>query len=366
VQAQQTITPVLDLKLGELQVTVESAPGQTASDALVNIVRHGDPASASVTINFGGGSHFVLAPGRYDIYTEYQGVRKVTSDVEVQTAQTTQQAVNLGSGSVHYDVFAYNGKAAYPDGLIVYAYRPDDHQTAIGQSLFRSPFNLLLPAGTYDLLFKYGLGDSAGGGGELQDWESGVEVQSGEAISLTHNFHLGEAQIDIVEAAGKPADVGLTTYYIYRAGDRSMSVAQGLFVNTGKFQLPVGNYEVIVLYFNTNLDKVNPPARLQIAEGQQSSAAINLHAGRIQIQVNDAPGQATDKNRVVAYAYPAGKREAVSASAIYINPLTLIVPAGVPFDVDISLDTGKHLILTNQIVQEGQTITVQVNASDFK
>ncbi len=367
VQAQQTITQALDLKLGGLQVTVESAPGQTSgSDTFVTIVRHGDPASASVDFSFGGVNNFVLPPGRYDIYTEYQGVRKMISNVEVQTTQITQQSVNLGSGSLHYDVFAYAGQVAYPDNLTVYAYRPDDHQTVIGQALFRSPFDLLLPAGTYDILFDYGLGHSAGAGGDLKDWETGVVVQSGQAISLTHNFHLGEAQIDVVEAAGKPADTNLTTFYIYRPGDRSSSVAQGLFANTDKFQLPPGQYEVVAQYYTTDLDKINPPTILQVTEGQSSSVSINLHAGRVEVQVNDAPGQITDKNRVTAYAYPVGKRDSSFASVVYVNPLSLIVPAGVPFDVDIALDNGQHLTLSNQVVQEGQALTLNVNVSDFK
>jgi hypothetical protein len=365
VQAQQTTNQTLDLHLGGLQISVESAPGQTASDAFVTIVRHGDPASASVAFSFGGTNNFVLPPGLYDIYTEYQGVRKTITNVEVQTAQVTPQTVNLGSGLLHYDVFAYAGQVAYPDNLLVFAYRPDDHQTVIGQSLFRNPFDMLLPAGNYDLLFKYGLGHSAGGGGELQDWASGVEVQSGETISLTRNFHLGEAQIDIVEAVGKAADVGLTTFYIYRSGDRSTVVAQGLFVNTGKFQLPPGRYEVIAQYFTTDLDKINPPTVWQVTEGQLGTASINLHAGRVQIQVNDAPGQLTDKNRVVGYAYLAGQRDRSISSIVYVNPMSLIVPAGVAVDIDITLD-GKHLTFNNQIVQEGQTLTLNVNASDFK
>ena len=142
-------------------------------------------------------------------------------------------------------------------------------------------------------------------------------------------------------------------------------MAQGLFAATGKFQLPAGDYQVVAKYYTTNIDQSNPPSILHVTEGQASSLSINLHAARVQLQVNDAAG-VVNKDRVVAYAYPAGRRDDNLASSVYVNPMALIVPAGVPFDIDISLDSGKHLILTNQVVPEGQTLTLNVNASDFK
>jgi hypothetical protein len=54
------------------------------------------------------------------------------------------------------------------------------------------------------------------------------------------------------------------------------------------------------------------------------------------------------------------------ASALFKNPLQVIVSGNTPYDLVLTLDSNKKLTIANQTVKEGETLNVIVSANDFK
>ena len=369
VQGGQTASQTLDLQLGALQVTVLSAPGQPVQDngADFRISRSDDPAATTLQYAFGSQKTFVLPPGRYDVKVDYQDVKQTAYGLEVKSGQITQQDINLGSGVVQVNVLSYANQSADKDRLTAYAYRPDDHQTAVGQALFVNPLLMRLPAGTYDIQVKYEPGKARGTTiGMLVQWINGVEVQAGITTTQDFNLHLGVATVSVIEATGKPADTNLLTYYLYPRGQRDTAVAGGLYIDSATFEIPPGSYDIVAHYGDSAFDKFMPATPLEVTEGQSTEQTINLKAGRIRIEVDDAPGQLTDKDRLTARAYPAGQPDSGFATAIYHNPLEFVLQSDTLYDIVIELDNKTQLVLTNQTIKEGDLLELKVNAGDFK
>ena len=368
VQGGQINHQMLDLQLGALQVTVLSAPGQPVQDdAFFRVMHSGDSVEATLQYAWGGRRTFVLPPGHYDVQIEYQAVKQVAYGLEVKPGQTTQQEVNLGSGVLQINTWSYANQPADNNRLIAFAYRPDDHDKPVGQALYMSPLIMRLPAGTYDVQLKYDVGKSKGTAlGTQVPWLNGVEVQSGITNTVDYNFHFGVAKVNVIEATGKPTDNNLLTFYIYPRGQRDTRIGGGLYIDSGTYEIPAGSYDVVAGYSDSAFEKFLPATPLEVTEGQATEVTVNLKAARLHLEVDDAPGQLTVKDRLTVRAYPAGQPDTNFASSGFHNPLDLVLQSDTAYDIVIELDNKTQYTLTNQTIKEGDTLAVTLNTGDFK
>ncbi|MGB8643973.1 MAG: FlgD immunoglobulin-like domain containing protein, partial [Anaerolineae bacterium] len=363
----KTANASIDLALGALQVNLLAAPGNPVNGPTsMQVFRSGDPTQAPVATQNTGVANFVLPSGLYDVQAEYQGVRQFISGVRVETGQTATQEINLGAGSLELNVLAFGGHPADAGGrLTVQAFSPQDHKTAIA-TVFNNPAKLLLPAGNYDIRVIYAVAPlSPNVIGSVEQWVNGITIQPGETVTREDDLQLGAVKLDILEAAGKPAEPQSISLTLYPHGNSVTPAADMISVNSATLQLLPGSYDVIADYAHTTLRKQGPIATVQIAAGQSTAQTIDLRLGRIDIQVYDASGQLVDGNRLSAQAYPAGKRDASFASDSLANPVELILLSDTSYDLVVTLD-GKTVELTGQSVKEGATQVLKLNASDFK
>lgn len=366
VESGKTTAQAIDLGLGELKVSLFLAPDHPVDgSALVQVSQSGDPTHATIAAQYTGVSNFVLPPGLYDVSAEYQGIQQSLYGVRVTAAQTNKQAVDLGAGTLALEVLGYQGKPADANGrLIVRAFRPNDHEKAIATDV-SNPTQLLLPAGTYDLQSSYGSGVTQGAGGATTQWLNGVTVSSGETVSQTLDLHLGQVTLNILEADGKPAQPSNLLLSIYPHGNLTDTVGTILGTSSGTLELPAGSYDAVADYPQTNLLSQGAVATFQVAAGTAGSETINLKLGRITIQVNDASGKPIDPSGLGAQAFTAGTLNVPFSSAYNTNPLELPVRGDTLYDIQVQWN-GKVQTVTGQSVKEGATLTLTLNAADFK
>ena len=167
------------------------------------------------------------------------------------------------------------------------------------------------------------------------------------------------------EAAGKAADPNDLNFDIFRQGDRTRPIASALSTASATLQLPSGVYEVTADYAGARLGQSASLASFEVKEGQSVDTTINLKVGRVQVEIDDAPGRLSAKERVSAQLFPAGQRDQTISSVAATNPLSLVAPAGGSYDIVLQLDT-LQLVLPPLTIGEGVTSTLKVNASDFK
>jgi hypothetical protein len=282
----------------------------------------------------------------------------------VTSALETEREITLGAGTLELVVLGFRGQPADPTGrLIAAVYDPRDHVHALASG-FGNPLSLLVPAGRYDVRIEYGVGLSPPSGGATVAWLRGVEVRAGQATAQTFDLQLGELKLDILEAAGRPAEAANLVFYLTPVGDPATRSATVALLNTATLQLAPGSYEVIADYAGTGLLRAGPVATVQVKEGESLAQSIDLKLARLRVEVYDAPGRLSAV-AASAWAYPAGTR-ADSFAAVYgQNPLELIVRAESAYDVVVRLD-GKELVLEGVALGEGATQVRQVQAGDFK
>jgi len=343
VEAGQTRTHPIDLHLGELDVTVLSAPGQSVTEnASVQVIPSGDPTGQAFS-SYGGKGTFILAPGAYDLLTEYQGLRQTTVAVTVSAGQVTARAVNLDSGTLHMNVLASPGQSTTPGLLDVAVFAPGNHKDSIAEVGFTSsPVELHLPAGQYDVHVTYDVAaDRPHIGGEIDIWNTGLVIEAGQTLTQDDNLGLGEVSISVLEATGKPADAGKLSFVIVHDGesDELHPVARALFLNAADLQLRPGKYGVIVDYGDTDLAKAGPVGTsFEIKEGQHTSDTVDFTLGRLRVEGYDAPGHLIDGSRLSFQVSPPGKPDDSSPSEQGDSVLGLPVAAGPRYDVLIELD----------------------------
>jgi hypothetical protein len=364
VTGQQTTTQVLNLGLGGLAVSVLLSPGEPIQGYVPVHVTPSGRSSGGVW-GFYNDTRFALLPGRYDVTAEYEGVRRAVYGVVVRAGQTTTQEINLGSGQLEINVLSYAGRPAVGGLLIASAYRPEDHETRIGTSLFQNPARMRLPGGAYDILLDYTVGPHAGG--EVKVWINGVTITPGETTTLEQNLHLGAVDLSVFEAPGKPGDAGRLVFFVYPRGTRDERTVTALFINSVTAEIPPGAYDVIADYGGTELRNVMTPVPIEVREGLTTTQSIDLALARAQILVVDDSGQPIAAERVDAHAYTAGQRDKSFAFSLFRNPMELVLLGGVAYDFVIELDGGaKKLTLERQTVVVGDTLVVTVKESDFK
>lgn len=367
VEAGKTTTQALDLQFGGLQVMSLLAPNHPVSgNVYVAVTRSDDPLHTPVAEQYAAAPNFVVLPaGRYDLLTEYQGVRQTVYGLVVKTAQVTQHEINLGAGTLQLTVLGFGGKPADATArLIVHAFSPQDHQHEVAGD-YGNPLTLLLPAGRYDVRLDYGVGLAPPSGGTNVQWLNGLEIQAGQTTTQTADLHLGELKLNFAEASGKALDIRQFIFYLTPPGKPQNHIVTGAFMDAATVQLSPGRYDVIGDYAGTGLARAGAIATVEVKEGQSIAQTIDLKLARLRVEVYDAPGQLSTASRVNAWAYPAGTRDTSFASVYGQNPLELIVRAGTAYDVVVRLD-GKQLELNSISLEEGATKIVQVNAGDFK
>jgi hypothetical protein len=274
------------------------------------------------------------------------------------------------TGTLSLSVLAYAGQPAEADGrLIVEAFAPQDHEHPLTGD-YINPAVLQLPTGSYDIRMMYGSALSSHyTGGTTAQWLEAVPVVAGEMTSRTYDLKLGEVNLAILEAAGKPiVDMPISfAFRVYPQGGRKIEAAWIIVTSTATLQLPGGFYDVVVDFPNTYLAKQDQPAQtFEVKPGQSSAVAVNLKLGHLRIEVDDEAGQPIEASSISALAYPADQPDQEFAYVYGANPVDLPLRAGVTYTIRIVLDGGQELILSDQQVQEGEVQQVKVNRRDFK
>lgn len=203
-------------------------------------------------------------------------------------------------------------------------------------------------------------------GGTIVRWINGIEIQAGQTLTQQFDLHLGEVKVDVLEAAGKAADAENLIFTIYPQSDRALSAATALYANHETFLLPPGEYEVAANYYgNGHESGESTGSSFRVIEGQSIASSVNLQPGRIRIQVQVASGQVVPADEVVVNAYPAGQRDTSAATIYNQNPAEIFLRSKTVYDLVIDFN-GKQVMVAGQSVNEGESMSFKLNASDFK
>jgi flagellar hook assembly protein FlgD len=368
IEPGKTTTNAVNLALGELDIALATAPGQPVSgDAYTQVTRSDDPNNLRLAASYSPLANFVLPPGTYDVQSEFEGVQQSVESLQVKEGQVTRHELNLGSGVLRLNVLSFAGQPAATNAqLVVDAYSPKDHTQSLAHD-FANPANLRLPAGRYDIRVQYGVVPlNPNTGGVIVRWINGIEIQAGQTLTQELDLHLGEVKVEVLEAAGKVADANNLIFNIYPQGDRTNNTATALYTNHETFQLPPGEYEVVASYYGNEYESSGSiRSTLHVIEGQSTASSVNLQLGRIRVEVRDALGQLVPADELSVNAYPAGQRGTSSAIVYNQNPVELFLRSKTVYDLVVDLN-GKQLVLAGQSVNEGESVSVKLNASDFK
>ncbi|MEP7358958.1 MAG: hypothetical protein ABI847_17040 [Anaerolineales bacterium] len=274
------------------------------------------------------------------------------------------------TGSLELTVIGFAGQPAETNGrLVVEAFAPGRHDQPIASDV-ANPTGLRLPPGSYDIKISYFTSQYSNmSGGTSVQWLEGVAITAGQTVTRSLDLKLGEVNLTVLEAAGKPyVDTEFRfAFRVYSQGQRTGELAWVIVTSTVTLQLPPGTYDVVVDFPDTNLAQLEQPGQsFEVKAGQTEAVTIDLKLGRLQVEVDDAAGRPVDPVGIFVYADLAEQPDQEFSFSFNFNPANLPMRAGVAYTFRIGLGDGRSLALGAQQVGEGEVKLVKVSEADFK
>ncbi len=348
IKAGQILAQTINLGVGRVQIQLQESDTKSArdNDVQMKFYKQGDRNKEIANASYSSKADIALKPGKYEAVIKYANAVTINQPAfEIKEGQTVSQILNLHIGRAQIQIFEALGKTARDNDIQMKIYKPGDYNTVIADASYTNKAEVALSPGTYEIVIIYA--------NQIKMSGTIFEIKEGQITSQTINLQVGRTQIQLFEADNIPARDADVQMKIYKPGDTNNVIADASYANKADIALKPGTYQAVIKY--ANLIEVTAPT-FEIKEGQSLPQTINLHVGRIQLQVTDASGKAADDSLIQLKIYAQGNRNTEVTNASYTNKADLALKPG-KYEIVLKYGDKPEIVSPVFEIKEGQTVT---------